>query len=326
LEKEKFVQKLRLLVLAVTSIFSTTLHAQTDVSMITDFGYNGRHAYFYVALDKGFYKDEGMNLTILRGQGSGDAIKKVAAGAAMFGFADAGSLVLARGNDGVPVKLVSVVYLQPPQALFVLDSSDIKVPKDLEGKTLAETPAGAIRLIFPAYAKAAGIDESKVKWVAADSAALPSILASKRADAIGQFTVGAPLIAAATAPEKVRALAYKDVGLSYYGNGIIAAEQTIASNPALVKGFVRATIKGMKEAFANPKEAAVIMNKYQKQLSVEVIEGETRLVEELAVIKGQPMGKIDPTRVGETVKVMSTFFNLNKPVAPADIYAAGFVE
>jgi NitT/TauT family transport system substrate-binding protein len=326
LEKEKFVQKLWLLVLAVASIFSTSLHAQTDVSMITDFGYNGRHSYFYVALDKGFYKEEGMNVTILRGQGSGDAIKKVAAGAAMFGFADAGSLVLARGNDGVPVKLVSVVYLLPPQALFVLDSSNIKTPKDLEGKTLAETPAGAIRLIFPAYAKAAGIDESKVKWVAADSAALPSILASKRADAIGQFLVGEPLIAAATAPEKVRALAYKDVGLSYYGNGIIAAEQTIASNPALVKGFVRATIKGMKEAFANPKEAAVIMNKYQKQLSVEVIEGETRLVEQLAVIKGQPMGKIDPARIDETVKVMSTFFTLNKPVNPADIFADGFVE
>jgi NitT/TauT family transport system substrate-binding protein len=320
------VQKLWLLVLAVASIFSTSLHAQTDVSMITDFGYNGRHSYFYVALDKGFYKEEGMNVTILRGQGSGDAIKKVAAGAAMFGFADAGSLVLARGNDGVPVKLVSVVYLLPPQALFVLDSSNIKTPKDLEGKTLAETPAGAIRLIFPAYAKAAGIDESKVKWVAADSAALPSILASKRADAIGQFLVGEPLIAAATAPEKVRALAYKDVGLSYYGNGIIAAEQTIASNPALVKGFVRATIKGMKEAFANPKEAAVIMNKYQKQLSVEVIEGETRLVEQLAVIKGQPMGKIDPARIDETVKVMSTFFTLNKPVNPADIFADGFVE
>lgn len=320
------MQKLWLVVLTVASIFSTASLAQTDVSMITDFGFNGRHSYFYVALDKGFYKQEGMNVTILRGQGSGDAIKKVAAGAAMFGFADTGSLVLARGNDGVPVKLVAVVYLQPPQALFVLDSSDIKTPKDLEGKTLAETPAGAIRLIFPAYAKAAGIDENKVKWVAADSAALPTILASKRADAIGQFLVGEPLIAAATAPEKVRALAYKDVGLSYYGNGIIAAEQTITSNPALVKAFVRATIKGMKEAFANPKEAAVIMNKYQKQLSLEVIEGETRLVEQLATIKDRPMGKIEPSRVEETVKVMSTFFNLNKPVNAADIFVDGFVE
>ncbi len=298
----------------------------TDVNLITDFGYNGRHSYFYVALEKGFYKDEGLNVTILRGQGSGDAIKKVAAGAATFGFADSGSLVLARGNDGVPVKLVSIVYVQPPQALFVLESSDIKTPKDLEGKTLAETAAGAIRLLFPAYAKAAGIDESKIKWVAAESSALPSILASKRADAIGQFTVGAPLLAAATAPEGVRALAYKDVGLSYYGNGIIATEKTIADDPKLVRAFVRATIKGMKEAFAKPEEAAVIMNKHQKQLSLKVIEGETRLVEQLATIKDYPMGKIDPARVAETVKVIDTYFKLNNPVKPADLFADGFVE
>lgn len=305
---------------------SPSYGSAADVNMITDFGYNGRHSYFYVALDKGYYKDEGLNVTILRGQGSGDAIKKVAAGAATFGFADSGSLVLARGNDGLPVKLVSIVYVQPPQALFVLESSDIKTPKDLEGKTLAETAAGAIRLLFPAYAKAAGIDESKVKWVAAESSALPSILASKRADAIGQFTVGAPLLAAATAPEGVRALAYKDVGLSYYGNGIIATEKTIAEDPKLVRAFVRATIKGMKEAFAKPEEAATIMNKHQKQLSVKVIEGETRLVEQLATIEGYPMGKIDPARIDETVKVMQTYFKLNNPVKPADLFADGFVE
>jgi NitT/TauT family transport system substrate-binding protein len=320
------VNTIRLLLLMLVGAMSTAARAETDVSVITDFGFNGRHAYFYVALDKGFYKQEGLNVTILRGQGSGDAIKKVAAGAATFGFADAGSLVLARGNDGVPVKLVSVVYVQPPQAIFVLASSDIKTPKDLEGKTVAEPPAGANRLIFPAYAKAAGIDESKVKWVAADGAALPTMLASKRVDAIGQFLVGEPVIEAATSPEKVRALPYKDVGLSYYGNGLIATEQMIASNPALVKSFVRATIKGMKEAFANPKEAGIIMHKYQKQLSPDVIEGETRLVEQLATIKGRPMGKIDMSRVQETVKVMSAFFTLNKPVNPADLFVDGFVE
>lgn len=320
------MKKILLNLVAVLTILSSAAHAESDVSLITDFGFNGRHSYFYVALDKGFYKQEGMNVTILRGQGSGDAIKKVAAGAAMFGFADTGSLVLARGNDGVPVKLVSIVYVQPPQALFVLASSDIKTPKDLEGHTIAEPAAGANRLIFPAYAKAAGIDESKIKWVAADASALPSILASKRADAIGQFLVGAPLLEAATAPEKVRALPYKDAGLSYYGNGLIASEQTIAANPALVKAFVRATIKGMKAAFADPKEAGEIMNKYQKQLTPEVIEGETKLVEQLAIAPGQPMGKIDPARVAETVKVMSNYFSLDKPVNPADVFVDGFVE
>src|ERR1700758_1766770 len=92
--------------------------AAAGVNFITDFGFNGRHAYFYVAREKGYYKAEGFNVNFVRGQGSADAIKKVAAGIATFGFADAGSLVLARGNDGVPVKLVSIVYAKPPQESF----------------------------------------------------------------------------------------------------------------------------------------------------------------------------------------------------------------
>jgi len=87
--------------------------ALDSVSLITDFGYNGRHAYFFVALDKGYYKAAGLDVKILRGQGSVDAIRQVGAGNATFGFADTGSLVLARANDQIPVKLVASVYARP---------------------------------------------------------------------------------------------------------------------------------------------------------------------------------------------------------------------
>src|SRR5258708_14118518 len=89
-----------------------------DLNFITDFGFNGRHAYFYVTREKGYYKAEGFDVNFLRGQGSADAIKKVAAGLATFGFADAGSLWLAPGNDGLPVTLVSIISAKPPQATF----------------------------------------------------------------------------------------------------------------------------------------------------------------------------------------------------------------
>ena len=77
----------------------------TDITFTTDFGFNGRHSYFFVALDKGFYKAEGLNVNIIRGQGSIDSVKKVATGAAQIGFADAGAVILARANDSIPVKL-----------------------------------------------------------------------------------------------------------------------------------------------------------------------------------------------------------------------------
>lgn len=298
----------------------------TEVNFTTDFGYNGRHAYFYVALEKGYYKAEGLDVKIQRGQGSADAIKKVASGTAQIGFADAGSLVLARANDGIPVKLVSITYATPPHAIFALADSGIKTPKDLEGKSIADTAFSAMPVIFTAYAQAAGIDRAKVKWVSAESASLPSLLATGRVEAIGQFTVGEPLLAAAAAPKKLVRLAYKDVGLDYYGNGIVATEKTISENPDMVKAFVRATLKGMRDAFENPSEAAEIMNKHHKQISVEVAKGETELVRELAVVPGQKLGIIDPARIKSTIDIMARAYPLKAPVNPADMFVAGFVE
>jgi NitT/TauT family transport system substrate-binding protein len=297
-----------------------------EVNFITDFGFNGRHSYFYVALDKGYYKAEGLDVKILRGQGSADAIKKVAAGTAQIGFADAGSLVLARANDAIPVKLVSIIYASPPHAIFALADSGIKSPKDLEGRTIADSAFSAMPVIFNAFAKAAGIDRTKVKWISAESSSLPSLLATGRVDAIGQFTVGEPLLAAAADPKKLVRLAYKDVGLDYYGNGLVATEQTIQDNPAMVASFVRATLKGMRDAFADPAEAGAILNKYQKQISPEVAKGETELVRELAVVPGQPLGAIDPTRVKSTIDIMAQSYPLKLPVEPQDMYAPGFVH
>ena len=135
--------------------------ADDSVSLITDFGYNGRHAYFFVALDKGYYKAAGLDVKILRGQGSVDAIRQTGANNATFGFADAGSLVLARGNDQIPVKLAAIVYAKPPEGIFCREDTGIKKPKDLEGVSIANPPGGATVDMFPIYAKAAGIDAAK---------------------------------------------------------------------------------------------------------------------------------------------------------------------
>jgi NitT/TauT family transport system substrate-binding protein len=325
------MMKLKLNGLAALAALATLLlngpaARAAEVNFITDFGFNGRHSYFYVALDKGYYKAEGLDVKILRGQGSADAIKKVGSGTAQIGFADAGSLVLARANDGIPVKLVSIVYASPPHAIFALADSGIKTSKDLEGRTIADSAFSAMPVIFNAYAEAAGIDRSKVKWISAESSSLPSLLSTGRVDAIGQFTVGEPLLAAAAAPKGLVRLAYKDAGLDYYGNGIIAAEGTIQSDPAMVKAFVRATKKGMRDAFANPTEAGRILNKYHKEISPQVAQGETELVRELALVPGQELGVIDPARVRRTIDIMAKSYPLKALVQPEDMFVPGFAN
>ncbi len=202
--------------LAVVGLIAAAGRAQAldSVSLITDFGYNGRHAYFFVALDKGYYKDAGLDVKILRGQGSVDAIRQTGANNATFGFADAGSLVLARGNDQIPVKLASIVYAKPPQGIFCREDSGLKKPKDLEGVSIANPAGGATVDMFPLYAKAAGIDASKVKWIVASSESLPGLLAGNKVPCVGQFVVGEPLLRIQAAPAKLIRFAFLDAGLT----------------------------------------------------------------------------------------------------------------
>lgn len=297
--------------------------AKQKAVFVTDFGFNGRHSYYYVALEKGYYADEGIDLTIERGGGSADAIKQVAAGRAQLGFADAATLVVSRGNDDVPVKMVAAIYQKPPQAIFALSDKGIKGPKDLEGKTLADAAGSAVPAMFPAYAKAAGIDAKKVKWTVADSAALPTLLSTKRVDGIGQFVVGEPLLNKAVEGKQLTRLSYADAGLDYYGNGIVASESILQKDPELVKKFVRATLKGMETAFANPEEAGRIFNKYHSEIDPKIAAEETKLVADLAKGGGGAMGSIDPARVQSTIDVVSQAFDLKGDVTPEQVYASG---
>jgi NitT/TauT family transport system substrate-binding protein len=300
--------------------------ALDNVTLITDFGYNGRHAYFFDALDRGYYRDAGLEVKIVRGQGSVDAIRQVGAGNAMFGFADAGSLILARANDQIPVKLVAIVYRKPPQAIFCREDSGLKKPKDLEGNAIANPAGGSIPDLFPAFAKAAGIDAQAVRWVVASSESLPGLLAANRVPCVGQFTVGEALLRSQLGSAKLVRFAYSDAGLSYYGNGIVATDATITSKPDLVHRFVEATVRGMKDAFADPTAAGAIMQRIVPQMDATIAKNETEAVAELAQIPGKsPLGEIDPARIEATLDVVKGAFKLATPVAAADVYAPGFV-
>jgi NitT/TauT family transport system substrate-binding protein len=159
--------------------------ALDGVTFTTDFGYYGRNA-FFEALDRGYDRDAGLEVKIVRGQGSADAIRQVGAGNAMFGFVDAGILILARANDQIAVKLVAVVYRKPSHAIFCREDSGLKEPKDLAGKAIADTTGSANQRLFPAFAKAAGVDAQTVRWVVSSSESLPGLLATNKVPCVGQ--------------------------------------------------------------------------------------------------------------------------------------------
>src|SRR4029434_1637840 len=104
------------------------------------------------------------------------------------------------------------------------------------------------------------------------------MLPTGRADGIGQFTVGEPLLAKSAAPKQILALIYADAGLDLYGNGIIASESLIKSNPDLVRRFVTATMQGLKEAIADPQEAGAIMHKHHREVDADVAAAQTKIL------------------------------------------------
>jgi NitT/TauT family transport system substrate-binding protein len=307
------------------SMVAGSAEAADKLVFVTDYGLYGRHAYYFVAMEKGFYARENLEVEVVRSQGSANTIKQVANATAQVGFADAFAVVLGRANDDVPVKLVAMIYPKPPHAVYVLKESGITKPKDFEGKTLADTAFSSVPKLFATYARAAGVDAGRVKWIAANSDALPGMLTAKRVDGIGQFTVGEPLLAATAAPKEVLGLPYSDAGLDYYSNGIVASDAMIKANPDLVRRFVRATLDGLKSAIADPKEAGEIMHKYHREIDVDIAIGETRKVKELAVQPSSVLGGIDPARVQKTIDIVAATFALKKSLSPTDAYAAGFL-
>lgn len=301
----------------------------TKVVFSTDWGYNGRHAYYFTALEKGYYKEEGLDVEILGGRGSGTVIKEVAAGTIKIGFADAGTLALARANENVPVKMVAVVYADSPHALIVLDESGIKGPKELEGKTASDAAGSSNYKLFPAYARAGGADPDKVKWVFSESTALVGLLLSGKVDAIGQFTVGAPLLAKRAAPKKIRVLHYQDApGFEIYANGIIVREDTLAKEPELVRKFVRASMKGLRDALNDPAETGRIMAKYHRQVEPDITEGEMKMVGKIAVndlTKQHGLGYIDEGKMQKTIDLVGQVFKLKRPIKASEVFVSGMI-
>jgi NitT/TauT family transport system substrate-binding protein len=319
------VSTTRFAILAALLALAGSADAADKLLFVTDYGLYGRHAYYFVAIEKGYYAREDLEIEIARSQGSANTIKQVANATAQVGFADAFAVVLGRANDDIPVKLVAMIYPKPPHAVYVLKESGIAKPKDFAGKTLADTAFSSVPKLFATYARAAGFDAGSVKWIAVNSDALPGMLTAKRVDGIGQFTVGEPLLAATAAPKEVLGLPYSDAGLDYYSNGIVASDTMIENNPDLVRRFVKATLDGLKSAIAEPKEAGEIMHKYHREIDVNIAIGETRKVKQLALQPNAVLGTIEPGRVQKTIDIVGATYPLKKPISPPDVYAPGFL-
>lgn len=238
---------------ALPLLASGAARAQDAVSLRLNWYLGGLHVPFYYGVEKGFFKAEGINLTINEGRGSGNTVQVVAAGSDTFGMADSSSVIslIAKGGE---IKSVMTVLSSTGFSVVSLASAGIKTPKDLEGKSLAVSPGDPLRQLFEALAAHHKLDLSKISFVQVDPAAKVVTVLEKRADALlggadDQFFL------IKYRGQEPAALRFADNGANIVGMTIVAGAATIKNKPDLVQRFVRASIKSWEEAKKNPDAA-----------------------------------------------------------------------
>jgi NitT/TauT family transport system substrate-binding protein len=275
------------------------------VSYLTSFNAFGREAYAYVALEKGYFKDAGFDVTINKGSGTVDVMKLVAGGQADYGIGDFTGTIITLGKQKLPITTVGMIHQRSMAAIVAIDGGKIAKPQDLVGKRIGDQPGSTNQVMFPVYAKAIGIDPESVTFVPSPPPALPQLLASDKVDGIGQFVVGVPLVEKA-AKKKVLTLPYGEKLPDLYGNAIITRSDLAKDHPDDVKKFTTALFKGLQDTYDDPAAAAATLKKYVPETDLTVATAELNLMKEY--IKPpqfkDALGAVDPDRVQTIIKLL----------------------
>lgn len=256
------MQRRHLLQLAVACAPTPSLvfaqAALAKVKFTLDFRISGQTAPFLVALYKGYYKDEGLDVTIDVGNGSVASITRVASGAYDLGFGDVSSLIEFDAQQPGP-PLVQAVYQYYNRAPFaIIGRKDRGITTDfksLAGKRIAAAAVESTRRAWPMAAKKAGMKPDALQWVTTDFGARDNVVVRGDVDGATYFHDSAVSLFQRMKMDELSVLPYSSVGLALYGNAVLASTKLIAQNPKVVAGFVRATNRGLMETLANPAAA-----------------------------------------------------------------------
>ncbi|GGX60381.1 ABC transporter substrate-binding protein [Tateyamaria omphalii] len=243
---------------AATAALAGAAMAETQVPFALDWKFEGPAAPYFAAIDNGHFGAADLNVEISAGQGSLDAIPKVASGAFPMGFADINSLVkFLDQNPGAPVTAVMMVYGKPPFAIVGRKSLGVSEPKDLEGRVLGAPPPDGAWAQFPAFATANNLDVDKITVEPVGFPTREPMLAEGNVAAVTGFSFSSflNLVRLGVPEEDISTILMADYGLELYGNAIIANTDFAAENPEIVTGFLTAVAAGWKDAIADPAKA-----------------------------------------------------------------------
>lgn len=308
--------------------------AQTTdkITIQLDFTYiRGNYAPFFIARDKGMFKEEGIEVAEIRmGRGSADTAQRIGQGTSEFGFADLPTALAVR-SQGAPVKAILAVNVVSPLAMLSLNArAPLKKPKDLEGQSIAVTPALSTYYFFRAFAAANGVDLSKVKEVSAAPPYEPLLLAGRVTALPGYIDAEIPILAAhAGGYDKLDILRGEDYGYKAFGTGIITSDKVLTERPQLVERFLRAYLKAFKDTIENPAAAADHLMKIDPKLDRNVLlaqlDADIKHTFTNASTEKCGLGYMDPARWQSTLDVLVNQKVISSAPKLEDVYTNKFL-
>jgi NitT/TauT family transport system substrate-binding protein len=321
------MQMRRIFVAALLAALAAPAAAQQKLDFILNWVPGGDHAPYYYAKKLGWYSKEGIDLNLEPGKGSVLAVQKVGAGANPIGLADMGNVLLGKAKGAHTVGVFNV-YANSPQGLYWLKSSGIKGIKDFPGKKIGNPAADGARPMWPALAKANGIDPKSVTWVNIDANAKLSALKSKSIDITTSF-YNIHHIFQKELGDDMGFVAWRDVGLNPYGNSVIVNEEFLKKNKPLIDKFVKVTQRAFAACVKEPKPCVQALidangalqfdNEMQNWALVEVLMSDK-------FSKSVALGIHDDARMKADYELVRDYVGLDKQFEVKTVYTNEFLD
>src|SRR5215218_2905435 len=330
---------------AVTSVFRSTLLAltaaltvsaatavpafaqTTKIKLVLNWKYQGPQGMFFLADDRGYFKAEGLEVTLDQGNGSGAAVPLVANGTYDVGFGDINALIelAAKKPEDAPIA-VYVMFNQPPFTVAVKADSPIKSPKDFEGKTLGGAANDGALKLFPALCKLAKIDCSKVNITNMQPNLREQMLMQGQVDGVFGYvnTIRFSAKLMGVDDSQLRYINYGAYGMDLYSNGIIVSKKLVKENPKAVAGLVRAINRGLVDSLKDIDASVAAVAKREPLIKVSV--EKERFIATLQSEMNHPeiakigLGNVDPEHLKKSIDILVGARNLPRTPAVSEIF------
>ena len=234
---------------------------QRDVRVMLDFIIQGTHAPFFVAKEKGYYKTEGLNVTIDAGKGGTNTAVSVASNVYQFGYVDLVTMINFNvQNPANPLIAVYMSFDETPLAVVTLKSKGINTPRDLHGRKIAGGPGTAVHDTMPILLKAANAEDIKIEWVTVHPVVGSDAGQGRsgRHRRLHESQIPA-VMAVGFKRDEIHTLRYSDYGTGLYGLGLVTTKKFATENPEVVAGLVRALNRGTVDTIHDPTAALAVM-------------------------------------------------------------------